>query len=321
MRYLTFVCSLAMALLAGLGCFAQEPEQDSIQGNWEGQFTKGDAKGKAITAQIVAQGKGGYQAIIASDAGAGSFRGETAKGKVAFEGTAGAEAFAMKIAGAEAKGKIGKSAFEMKRVEKKSATLGQQPPQGAVVLLDGKGLDAWRSQKEGGKVWELVDGGAMEVRKVGNIMSKEAFGDALYHIEFRTPLMAKMRGQARGNSGVYLHGRYEVQVLDSFGLPVADNECGGIYKKAVPKVNACLPPTEWQTYDITFITPKFDAAGAKTSNARITAVLNGITIHDNVELDSPTPGGVAADEVAAGPLLLQDHGNKVQYRNIWVKAL
>jgi hypothetical protein len=166
----------------------------------------------------------------------------------------------------------------------------------------------------------MVDDGAAEVTNP-SLVTKQTFGDGRIHIEFRTPFMPSERGQGRGNSGVYVQGRYEIQVLDSFGLTPADNLCGGIYKQAVPKAQACYPPLSWQTYDVTFHAPKFDSSGKKVKNAVITVVHNGIVIHDNLELDHPTPGGVADNEVDQGPILLQHHHNPVRYRNIWVAPL
>jgi hypothetical protein len=139
-------------------------------------------------------------------------------------------------------------------------------------------------------------------------------------VEFRVPYEPGKGGQGRGNSGVYLQDRYEVQVLDSFGLEPGLGDCGALYQIAAPPPAVCLPPLAWQTFDITFRAPRFDASGRKTENARITVIHNGIKIHDNLELPHTT-GGAAPGEVPSGPLRLQDHGNPVRYRNIWVQPL
>ncbi len=212
--------------------------------------------------------------------------------------------------------------FELKQTQRVSPTLGKRPPADAVVLFDGANLDAWESQNAGKPVkWKLLPSGAVEVSGGGNIVSKEKFGDQQLHVEFRLPYMPREFGQARGNSGVYLQSRYEVQVLDSYGLEGADNECGGIYQIGKPLVNMCAPPLQWQTYDITFHAAKLDASGRKLANARITVVHNGVVIHANLELPKVTGGAVSDQEGQPAGLLLQDHGNPVQYRNIWVQKI
>src|SRR3954453_2412814 len=155
----------------------------------------------------------------------------------------------------------------------------------------------------------------------GDIMTARTFGNFVLHLEFNVPYMPDARGQGRGNSGVYLTGNHELQVLDSYGLKCQDNECGAIYKQIAPAVNACKPPLQWQTYDITFHKARLED-GKVTRKARVTVVQNGVKIIDNAEI-VPTPGGISnkVPEGKDGPLLLQDHGNAVQYRNIWIKPM
>ena len=193
-----------------------------------------------------------------------------------------------------------------KKVCRQSPTLGAKPPKGAIVLFDGTNVDAWQNGR-------IVEGNLLDV----GTRTKQSFGAIHLHLEFRTPFMPYARGQARGNSGVYVADQYEVQVLDSFGLEGESNECGGIYKVARPLVNMCLPPLSWQTYDIDFTPAKFDEKGKKVANAVLTVRHNGVLIHKNLELPRPTPGGGRADE-KPGPLFLQNHGDPVRYRNIWL---
>jgi Domain of Unknown Function (DUF1080) len=193
------------------------------------------------------------------------------------------------------------------------------PPKGAIVLFDGKNLDAW--VKLDGKTkptWKLLEGGIMQVQD-GNIITGEKFaGDFKLHVEFRVPYMPQAKGQQRGNSGVYLQGRYEVQILDSYGLQSRNNDCGAIYEVAAPRVNACKAPTIWQSYDIEFHSPKCDN-GKVVTPPRLTVYQNGIMIHDNVAIPvGHTRAGMETDPCTAGPILLQDHGNPVQFRNIWL---
>lgn len=195
----------------------------------------------------------------------------------------------------------------LKKVDRKSPTLGAEPPAGAVVLFDGRDAQHFKNGK-------LVEGKWLAA---SGCESKQKFGDHRLHIEFRTPFMPHARGQARGNSGVYVQSRYEVQVLDSFGLEGKDNECGGIYKVSPPEVNMCLPPLQWQTYDIDFQAARYNDAGEKTQNARITVRHNGVLIHENRELPAATPGR-HKEGPEGDALFLQDHGNPVVFRNIWV---
>ena len=223
-------------------------------------------------------------------------------------------------------GPFGAGTFELTKTIRLSPTLGAQLPADAVVLFNGKKFRQWEhTQKKAGvdKVqWKRVKGRAMEVKKgTGSIVTKKKFTDFNLHLEFRTPCMPEARGQGRGNSGVYLQGRYEVQVLDSYGLESKDNECGGIYKVGAPLVNMCAPPMQWQTYDITFYAPRFDGAGAKTQDARVTVIHNGVTIHDERVIPGPTGGALDSNVAEPGGIYLQDHSNPVQFRNIWLVEL
>jgi hypothetical protein len=196
------------------------------------------------------------------------------------------------------------------------ATMGAKPPEGAIVLFDGKTLNGW-VQRDGKSPadWPVADG--IVTVGHGDIQTAKRFGDFKLHLEFNVPYMPKARGQARGNSGVYLDGTYELQVLDSYGLKLKNNDCGAIYTQIVPRVNACKPPLQWQTYDVTFHKAVVDAAGKVVKKARVTVIHNGIKTIDDAET-GPTPGGAGTHPGEDGPILLQDHGNAVQYRNIWI---
>lgn len=200
----------------------------------------------------------------------------------------------------------GSERASLPKTVRKSPTLGAKPPAGAVVIFDGSNTDRLINGRM------TADGLLME-----GVTTKDTFGPAHWHIEFCLPYQPFDRGQGRGNSGAYFQGSYEVQMLDSFGLEGKNNECGGIYKAAPPVVNMCLPPLSWQTYDVDVTPPQFED-GEKVANARLTVRHNGIVIHDNVEVPGVTPGGPQKTEQPTGPLFLQNHGNPVRYRNIWV---
>ena len=195
-------------------------------------------------------------------------------------------------------------------------------PQGAVVLFSGADLAAWRHRDGRPAAWNVADGAMTVVGGTGDIISTATFGDAFIHLEFREPDMPDKTGQAKGNSGVYVQGRYEIQVLDSYGWKVpGKGDCGAIYDQFAPLVNACKPALEWQTYDIIFRAARVDATGKVESNARITLLHNGQVVHNNVEIHGPTGGAMDQQVGAPGPLRLQDHGNPVQYRNVWFVSL
>jgi hypothetical protein len=196
------------------------------------------------------------------------------------------------------------------KVERKSPTLGAEPPPGAIVIFDGAGPIDETKTLVSPRI--TADGLLME-----GVTTADSFGDARWHIEFCLPYQPHDLGQKRGNSGAYVQGCYEVQMLDSFGLEGKNNECGSVYSVAAPSVNMCLPPLSWQTYDIDFTAPRFEG-GKKIADPRMTVRHNGVVIQDDVAVPKITPAGPQSQEQPTGPLHLQNHGNPVRYRNIWV---
>ncbi len=226
--------------------------------------------------------------------------------------------------------------FELKKLEPESPTLGKAPPDGAVVLFDGKNLDQWMHEKRGEELdptWKILDAGSFEIvtgrgknaKGGGDLISRQSFGDCRLHLEFKLPYEPGKGGQGRGNSGVFIQGEYEVQILDSYGSAGMWDECGALYKVWPPKVNACAPPGVWQTYDVEFRTARFGDDGKLTAPPVITVYQNGIPIHKNAELHEITQftwaGRNREHQKDPGPIILQDHGHPVQFRNIWVAPL
>jgi Domain of Unknown Function (DUF1080) len=319
----TFLAGLGALLLASAG-LASEPEDPknvvisdpekagpdfAVQGEYRGRIDD-----QAWGAQVVALGGGEFDLVLYQGGlpGAGWKKGDPRKRATgATEG--GSTAFtsdgwrvtitdrAMSIVDASDMSRVG----GLRKVERKNPTLGAKPPTGALVLFDGTSAEHF----QGGKL-------TADKHLAVGCETRQTFGDHTLHIEFRTPFMPYARGQGRGNSGVYIHNRYECQVLDSFGLEGKDNECGGIYSIAEPDVNMCLPPLAWQTYDIDYTAARYEN-GRKTRNARVTIKHNGVVIHDDLELPKGTPGKDPEGPEPAG-LFLQDHGNPVVFRNIWV---
>lgn len=201
----------------------------------------------------------------------------------------------------DAGGEVGR----LPKVHRSSPTLGMKPPEGAVVVFDGSSLDRVKDGR-------LTDDHLL----MEGVTSRDEFGDATIHIEFCCPYQPEDRGQGRGNSGAYVQGRYEVQILDSFGLEGKSNECGGLYSVAAPAVNMAFPPLSWQTYDIDFKAGRFED-GTMVARPRMTVRHNGVVIHEDAEIPKITPGGTAGAEGPKGPLHLQNHGNPVRFRNIW----
>ena len=201
-----------------------------------------------------------------------------------------------------------------------------RPPSDAVVLFDGKDLSHWVQKKDGSPAKWTVANGYLEVApKTGDIQTKEGFGDCQLHVEFREPSPPKGEDQDRGNSGVFLMGLYEIQVLDSYNSKTyADGQVAAVYGQYPPLVNAARPPGEWQTYDIIWHGPRFSADGKLTRPAHVTVIHNGVLVQDNVEPTGPTGHHVRPPYTAGPdklPLALQDHNHPVRYRNIWIREL
>ena len=328
MQARTFLAAMAFTAtlaLCAVGFGAPDPTDapdDGIIGEYVGQWRPAGGQAVEAMAKVFGEGDGQYRVrLFTSHAWAslfGELTGMAAGRRVELAGT---------LAGAPAKGTLEgrevlvvkgeKGEFEGKYHLRKPPSLGEKPPDGAVVLLPYEAgaktnLDQWQSQK-----WKPLDDGAVLVQG-GNNVSKDEFGSIRLHVEFRCPYQPKARGQGRGNSGVYLHGKYEVQVLDSFGLEGLDNEAGGIYKVSAPKVNPALPPARWQTFDIVFRAPKVADDGTVTQAPVFVSVhLNGVLIQETAEVTKTTTAGMKGAVRDRGPLMLQDHGNLVQYRNIW----
>lgn len=322
----TFLIVLGFAALAFSG-YAVVPN-DTVMGNWEGQWYDESFGGGTLSVQVIAEGKGNYRAIISADIGEvepirGEARGKREGDEVSFKGKieagpdyGGVHELTGKVSDGKFTGQYAgenRGRFDAKRVRKVSPTIGAKPPEGAVILFDGKDKSKWFGKNDTPNPWKLVDGAMEVVSGKGSIYTKQHFRDFKLHLEFCLDFMPTARGQGRCNSGVYLPGGNEIQVLDSFGLKPSRHDCGAFYGQAAPLVNACLPPGEWQTYDVTFIAPRFDDKGERVKNAIITVFHNGIKTHDQFR---PRREGVPS-----GGIQLQDHDNRLWYRNIWLVPL
>ena len=321
-KFLFAITICGCFLFVGLSnCNAQELDADyKIQGEYQGEVEMGDQKSK-YGIQVIALGKGKFTGVGYSGGLPGDgWNKETPTRVENVQSNSGVVVFKTDHAIATIENGMAKIADldgnelgELSRVERKSPTLGKEPPAGAVVLFDGSSADQWHFK---GKPARMTDDGLL----MQGANSKQKFGSHHLHIEFRTPYKPEARGQARGNSGLYLQGRYEVQMLDSLGLSGEQNECGGIYSIKKPDQNMCFPPMQWQTYDVDFHQAVF-VDGKKTKNAWMTVWHNGVKIHDHVELPKKTTAAPLNEGVEPGFIHLQDHGNPVCYRNIWVQNI
>lgn len=321
---LKFVCGLCVVLLlvargvqAEKAAAADATKVDAdfaIQGEYTGEIENENGDKVKVGVQIIAQGDGkfagtGYSGGLPGDGwedkdGKASFTGEVANGTATLSGDVGS----MTIKDGELTGmnKDGKVVGKLKRVIRQSSTVGEKPPVGAIVLFDGKNADEWNDGK-------VTEDGVLEQGPT----SKRMFKDCTLHVEFMLPYEPAKRDQDRGNSGCYLQGRYEVQILDSFGLEGKNNECGGIYGISEPAVNMCFPPLSWQTYDIEFTAAKWEG-DKKTKNATMTVRHNGVVVQRDVEVPNGTTAAPVKESADAGPIYLQDHGHPVRFRNVWI---
>lgn len=292
----------------------REDPDFAIQGEY------GSAKaGAAAGVQVVALGKGEFEAYLLQD-GLPGIGWTPEKTRSVLKGMRDGDSITLAGADKKVSATIRDGHFiltdesgnksTLPRIERSSPTMGAKPPAGAVVLFDGSSAELWENGK--------VENGHLLAT---GCTSKQRFGDYTIHLEFRTPYMPEDRGQKRGNSGIYHSGRWETQVLDSFGLESKDNHCGGIYSISKPRLNMCLPPLAWQTYDVDFTAAKFDPSGKRSAWPRITVKLNGVLVHEDLELnkDFTTSAPITHPlEVPDGPVFLQQHGNPVVFRNIWI---
>jgi hypothetical protein len=303
---------------------------------------QGEYVGDKIGVQVIALGKGAFQAVIypgglpgagwdgkSKSLMAGKLDGDTAKfepatGKRTYlaqnpdqfsatskfppsghtDHTATANGSTLSLQTPEGK------TLELKKTTRVSDTMGAKPPEGAIVLFDGTSNEHWNAGRVDDKTKFLNTDGR-------DLRTKKKFNNYAIHLEFMLPYRPEARGQGRGNSGFYQVDMYEVQVLDSFGLDGKNNECGGVYQKADPKLNMCSPPLVWQTYDADF-TNAVAEDGKVVKNSRLTLKHNGVVIHDDLEIRGKTGGARNEPEGTPGPIQLQGHGNPLQYRNIWI---
>jgi hypothetical protein len=305
--------------------------EDPFLGEYEGTFQADQSQTTKAVAKVIAEGPGYYRVVLQAEplspgdhAAQFEIYGVQQGNRVNLFGRSNAEQWHGRISGEKLVADPGYygMGIELKKTNPKSPNEGLQPPAGAVVLIpfaSGKAPDtsAWK-----GGSWKPQEDGSLQCDPgKGSIYTKQEFGDMKLHLEFWLPLMADSFGQGRANSGVIINNLYEVQVLDSFGLVPSMGDCGAIYSQARPRVNASFPPEHWQTYDITFRAPRMNADGTVKEKARVTVELNGVKIQDNVAIEGATAGhepGKPPANAATGSLQLQDHGNRVRYRNVWL---
>lgn len=294
---------------------AQADPDFLLQGEYLGWVTGPDGISRSFGLQVVAGGDGKFDAVLLPGGLPGTgwnrterlpLKGKTDKGLLVLTGDE--RDVVVSYNKATVFDRQGNQLGDLKKVNRRSPTLGLQPPPGAYVVFNGQNTDEFSNNAKMTPDGNLLAGA----------LTKATVGDFRLHLEFCTPYMPYARGQGRGNSGVYIQQRYEVQILDSFGLEGIENECASLYRQQRPDLNMALPPLTWQTYDIYFTAPRFAGDGkTKVSNARITVLHNGVPVHLHREIVAKTGGG-KAEGSEAFPINLQDHSNPVLFRNIWM---
>ncbi len=292
---------------------AKADKDFAVQGEYQGTVKVEDEE-VVLAVQVIAMGKGKFRAVVRRGGlpGAGwngephdATEGERDGDVVRFENDHAVGIIRDGVLVVESKESEARGV--LKKQSRKSPTLGKKAPKNAIVLFDGTDTSQWKK----GKL-------TADKLLMPGVESAQAFGNHTIHIEFRLPFQPQAKGQGRGNSGIYVQGRYEVQMLDSFGLQGKNNECGGIYETRDPDVNMCFPPLTWQTYDIDFTAAVYDDDGKVAKKPRMTVRHNGVVVHRDVELPKTTRASRVKAGPTNGPIYLQNHGNPVRYRNIWV---
>lgn len=263
----------------------------------QGEYQTGEAPPKPTGVQVVALGKGQFRVVIYD----GGLPGDGWNRKPPQVMTEEETDTVLEVL----------ESLDVKKVVRESPTLGKKAPAGAVILFDGS-QDAFEKHWQKGA--QMTSDGLLEQ----GAKTTDLFQDFIAHVEFMTPYKPQARGQGRGNSGIYYQGRYETQVLDSFGLEGKNNETGGIYEIRDPDLNMCFPPLTWQTYDVEFTAARYDESGKKVSDAKMTVRLNGVTVQQDVDVPRATRAAPVKESPEPGPIYIQNHGNPVRFRNIWV---
>ncbi|MCP4506033.1 MAG: DUF1080 domain-containing protein [Fuerstiella sp.] len=293
-----------------------------VQGEYSGTVD-GDGNSTKIGIQVIAQGDGKFRSVGYIGGLPGDGWDGTAEKRIPGSGHMQDDICILKADNVDSDGRAeikdgnltlysgdNVKVAEFPKVRRESPTVGKTPSAGAVVLFDGTTAEHF----QGGRMSEdklLMEG----------VTSKQRFGSYNLHIEFMLSFMPHARGQGRANSGCYQQGRYEVQILDSFGLEGKNNECGGVYEIADPAVNMCFPPLSWQTYDIEYHAAKFADDGQKKKNSWMTVKHNGVVVHDKLDLPRGTRAAPVKEGPEDGPIYLQNHGNPIRFRNIWLMPI